>query len=73
MVMCSLVHEPGVFGVYASNGTGTLQITRLGYYGQSYELLIESSVFRVFTSNGRHCLGLHLSKYADYVWTSAEA
>ena len=38
--MCGLVQHGklSVFSVYASNGTGTLQITRLGYHGQSYEL-----------------------------------
>ena len=40
LVMCGLVQHGKLsgFSVYASNGTGTLQITRLGYHGQSYEL-----------------------------------
>ena len=40
VVMCGLVQHGklSVFSVYASNGTGTLQITRLGYHGQRYGL-----------------------------------
>ena len=40
LVICGLVQHGklSVFSVYASNGTDTLQITRLGYHDQSYEL-----------------------------------
>ena len=39
-LLCGLVQHGklSVFSVYASNGTGILQITRLGYHGQRYEL-----------------------------------